>query len=164
SGPVKGFLTGKFQCEKRAKANKTDASGDMAIPFACMFKEESDSDQSLVVISKDRAYVGIVSVTREQAAKTIDVKLAPACKVTVKLTSSALEQLGQKLAWSTVDTYSGESRLFSIPGVNEMHEAPLPPGTYKALGYGTSTYPKAQAFTVAVGEKEKTITLDLPPS
>jgi thiol-disulfide isomerase/thioredoxin len=154
-----------FSGEQDAEARDSDAQGLVTLGQNMLFYRESDvASKPVIAWTKDHTLIGMAEVPRPCPSEPIEVRLVPACHVTVKTTSTELEQLGRKLTWSNVYLTWNKMRPMSSDSRSGDQVFYLPPGEYKLNAYGADANSVYPALTIAPGEKTKTITVDLPAS
>lgn len=164
--PGAGSLVATLQGRSEAPTNVADAAGSLAIDADHVFYGESDThERALVALSPDGARMGIAKVDRTALGRTVTIRLEPTSRVVVNARSTALESLGGRLVWSNVYVNIGDRvRVMGIDSTTGRHELLLPPGEYTLDVYGSDTYSAEPhpTFTIAPGDGERTLSIDLP--
>lgn len=162
AGPLVATLQGRSE----APSNVADAGGILAIePDHLFFGETDTRDRALAALSPDGARMGIATINRFALGTTVTIRLEPTSRVVVNTRSTALEGLGRRLVWSNVYVRIGDHvRVMGIDSTAGRHELLLPPGDYTLDVYGSDTYSAepAPTVTIARGDAEKVLTIDLP--
>jgi thiol-disulfide isomerase/thioredoxin len=154
-----------FTGAKHGDVYRTGPDGTIALDtFIVLGAPEDDRARPIIAWTPDRSRVALVECKPEDIGRTIDLKLAPACKITVRATCTGLESLGRTLEWSNTYIYFGAHRPFACNSTNGVHEFMVPPGEYRVCCYGRGTYTTFTPLTIAPGDEEKTVETDLPAS
>lgn len=154
-----------FYAQEQVTSATTDEQGRYAASARILFRADSDTrPRPLIALSPDRSRVGLATLSRADLGDTIDVTLAPACRVRVKSTSSGLEALGRTLTLANVYVLWNDYRPFGCSSTKGVHEFLLPPGEYKLDAYSTDTYSVNLDLTVKPGDRELSLVADLPPN
>jgi thiol-disulfide isomerase/thioredoxin len=145
----------------------TDDRGEYHVERKFLFDETSTRPRAVVALSKDRSLMGLGQITVEMAnaGEPAVVRLAPVCRVTARVTSTELAGLGRTFAVSHVYVWCGKLRPTGSEGSKDgVHHILLPPGEYSLFAYGTDSGNKNLSITIAPGEREKQVELDVPAS
>ncbi len=152
-----------FSGGKPGDVYRTGPDGTIALDSALVLgPPETSRATPIIAWTPDRSSVALIECKPEDAGRTVELKLAPACKVTVRASCAGLENLGRKLEWSNVYIYFGAHRPFACSSTNGVHEFLLPPGEYRVCTYGRGTYMTFTPLAIAPGDKEKSVQTDLP--
>ncbi len=153
-----------FYGERNEPMHASDGRGRVMVDPKWVFYSADDTHaQSLIAWTPDMAQVGFLKVTPGDAGREMELKVAPVCRVTVKLASTGLTDLNRKLTWSNVYVYWNDTRPIGRDSTTGVHEFFLPPGEYKLYAYGRDTYTEQPELKIEAGEKEKTIEVNLAP-
>ena len=161
--PVAGVSVYKsFSTHDEAKPRReflSDANGIIATDKKKVFKYENKG--VLLYALSDDGLVGFLEIRPEGYGKQFELKLQPGCAVRGKLESSALKDLGQSLEWKNVYLYRDKYRPLSYSSKMGKFAFLLPPGRYKLIASGTSTYSSDRDIEIKVDQKELEANFDL---
>jgi len=156
-------------------------SGSSAIGFFLNHNSTPHTDKAvLYALHKDRKLCAMRELSESEADGAVTLNLEPACRVTGRLTCSALTNHGLSLSEGKIDLYwqgynpvcrhvrrqrsSGLKEDFYHPTID--FEFFLPPGEYGIRGYSTFIVgEKRLTFTVKPGQSDFSLgEIDLPPA
>jgi len=157
------------------------SSSSSAIGFFLNHNATPHTDKAvLYALQKDRKGCAMRELSESEADSPVTLKLEPACRVTGRLTCSALTNHGLFLSEGKIDLYwegynplcrhirrqrsSGLKEDFYHPNID--FEFFLPPGEYGIRGYSTFIVgEKRLTFTVKPGQADFSLgAIDLPPA
>ncbi len=159
-----GRLVLGFDGRESAAGVVTDDHGLCEANSSWIFQGPDDvRPRAMIAWTADRSKIGLAELSPDRAGP-VEIRLSPACLVTVKATSTGLRELGRDLIWSNVYVNWGQTRPFGVDSRNGVQRFILPPGEYKLHVYGTDTYTRSPALVIGAGERERIIEADLPPT
>jgi thiol-disulfide isomerase/thioredoxin len=142
---------------------QSDEKGLVSFQKNDLFQGRNQDERSLLyALEASQELAGFLEISSDRCDEVIDWKLQPACKVSGRLESSSLEKLGQELEWTNVYVYKDNHRPLSYNSKTREFEFYLPPGFYKLNAYGTSVYSINRDVEIQSGQRELSVTLDLP--
>ncbi len=141
----------------------TGPDGTARIPAKLFFSAGLDRAMPVIAWDKDGGRIGLAKVEGKDVGGAVEVRILPACRVTVRAASTALQKLGRPLEWSNVSVYWGDMRSMAVDARDGGHELLLPPGEFRLDAYGRGTYKEQSIVTIEPGQKELTIEVDLSP-
>jgi thiol-disulfide isomerase/thioredoxin len=147
---------------QRGEEYVCDENGLVSLTEQKIFQYEQHRKGVVLYGLYDDKLAGFIEVSAANLGKELEIKLTPACRVYGKLSSTELEELGQKLEWTNVCVLRENSWTLSNMNTQGNFEFLLPVGEYKLIAYGTRTYDTLQDIEVKAGQKELEINLNLP--
>ncbi len=150
----------------RGQSGWSDDDGRIIFPADSLFSERVPEDKgvALYALHEQRQLVGLREVSRGDIGKELRWVLEPACHVIGQLTSSVLQERGRELGWTNVYASWKDHRLLSFNSTQGRFEFLLPAGSYHLWAYGTDVAAVEETFEVEPGQKERRLTIDLPPT
>lgn len=116
--------------------------------------------EALFAVDKDRKAGGLIVVEQKEAAKPLEIKLAPLVHLHGKF---ECKELKKPLKWTNVYIFSGPARFAMCSSEEASFSFLLPPGTYKIWAYGTDIQDLKKDITLKAEERDVDLkTIDMP--
>jgi hypothetical protein len=146
-----------FEKEKRTPFRGATTNDEGRFTVALTFYGRGEA---LFTLDKDRKTGGLIIVEPKEAAKPLEIKLAPLVHLHGKFAS---KELNQPLKWTNVYIMSGQARFAMCSSEEAFFSFLLPPGTYKLWAYGTDIQDLKQDITLKAEERDVDLkTIDMP--
>ncbi len=147
----------------------SDSGGWVRCPAASLFPSKTTGDAKAVIYARqdDRGLTALREIARGDAGTDVVIPMVEACRVTGRIDSSELRNLGHEVIWK--EAWIGSSdrggiefaacRFSGHPGDDEAVEFLLPPGRYRLRCYGHGRVPGVgtvthqRSFDVERGQK-----------
>ncbi len=164
-----------FFGEEQTGPATTDDNGVVNLTASRVFGKSSESAKTvdLYVIHEKRGLVALGELEPRDfgKGKMREIRLAPACEVTAKITSLALHESGRNLSRVSVFVCKdpGPPQGFIACASNDGEfRCFLPPGAYIVYAEGTTltghTYPLVRHLQINQGQRHLNLQLDLQPN
>ena len=161
-----------FIANSKSTEAVSDANGSVSVPLDYVFegwdsKTHSTPDAqpiAVYAIQTEKLLVGLTEINPASAQKSLQIEMHDACRVHGKLSSPSLQQLGKTLGWTYMYAYWGNLTRVSCSNTDASFDVLLPPGTYRLNAYGTDTSVVNQEVTIAPGQRELIVNIELPAS
>lgn len=140
----------------------TDDSGVVTLAGTDVFSGREGAKYAVGAMSRDRTLIGLTMISTEDLGRTVTVQLQPACRVTVKLTSTSLESLGRPLTTTNIVAFWNDAKVMGSDRPHAVHELLLPAGEFKLFALATEASLHISNFTVKQGDRTKAVDIDLP--
>lgn len=144
------------------KEYKSDSNGIFILAENDIFKGEWERKGVLLYAFYEDKLAGFLDVSEKNLGSTLEMKLAPACRVFGKIKSAELTKLGRDVNWTSVYLSTYNNYEIYCSGYKGQFEFLIPPGKYRLSTYGMSVYSKYEELEIKPGQKELEINFDLP--
>jgi hypothetical protein len=137
------------------KGVTTDTEGRFTLPISFYGRGEA-----LFALDKDRKTGGLIVVEPKEAAKALEIKLAPLVHLHGKF---ECKELNKPLNWTNVYIFSGQARFAMCSSEEASFSFMLPAGTYKFWAYGTDIQDLKKDVILKPDERDVDLqTIDMP--
>jgi thiol-disulfide isomerase/thioredoxin len=156
----------RFDANSKSTKPVSNAAGTVSVPLEYVFAgaETQSTPLGVYAIQTERQLVGVAEINPVSAQKPLRIEMYDACRVRGKLSSPSLEQIGRRLEVTFLYAYWGKLRILSCHNPDASFDVLLPPGTYRLEAYSDDTFKVNQEVTIAPGQRELVVDIELPPS
>ena len=159
---VKVYKNYYLQNDKQQGREYTcDHNGLLTLDENDLFKYEWQRKSVMLYALDENTFSGFIDLNSDDLGKNMELKLSPACKISIKLTSADLKNLGREVNWTNIQFSQNNKNILSTATTSGNFEFFLPAGEYNLYIGGAQLYSKFEQIKIQAGQKELNLNYDL---